>query len=83
MITTNGFFYYSYIKFLNFDSINIDLFSNNLIEGYQTLHKVIDFFIVKAHSFLLNLFNAAVPKDLPSMGRLTFSITPLSLQKHF
>ncbi|EEL76915.1 hypothetical protein bcere0027_17240 [Bacillus cereus AH676] len=38
---------------------------------------------MKVHSFLLNLFNAAVPKDLPSMGRLTFSITPLSLQKHF
>ncbi|KZD65793.1 hypothetical protein B4118_2326 [Bacillus cereus] len=38
---------------------------------------------MKAHSFLPNLFNAAVPKDLPSMGRLTFSITPLSLQKYF
>ncbi|EEL29309.1 hypothetical protein bcere0018_16400 [Bacillus cereus Rock1-15] len=38
---------------------------------------------MKAHSFLLNLFNAAAPKGLPSMGRLTFSITPLSLQKHF
>ncbi|MED3265949.1 hypothetical protein P4358_09230 [Bacillus thuringiensis] len=58
-------------------------FSKNLIEGYQTLHKVIEFFIVKAHSVLPNLFNAAVPKDLPSMGRLTFSITPLSLQKYF
>ncbi|AVR31638.1 hypothetical protein FORC085_1819 [Bacillus cereus] len=38
---------------------------------------------MKAHSFLPNLFNAAAPKGLPSMGRLTFSITPLSLQKYF
>lgn len=38
---------------------------------------------MKAHSFLPNLFNVVAPKGLPSMGRLTFSFTPLSLQKAF
>lgn len=56
---------------------------NNLIQGYQALHKVIAFFIVKAHSFLPNHFNAAAPKCFPSMGRLTISITPFFVQSCF
>lgn len=57
--------------------------SNNSIQGYQALHKVIAFFIVKTHSFLHNLFNAAAPKGFPPMRRLTISITPFSVQSHF
>ncbi|KLA26586.1 hypothetical protein B4077_2370 [Bacillus cereus] len=52
---------------------------NNPIQGYQALHKFIAFFIVKAHSFLPNLFNAAAPKSFPPMRRLTISITPFSV----
>lgn len=52
---------------------------NNPIQGYQALHKFIAFFIVKAHSFLPNLFNAAAPKGFPPMWSLSISITPFSV----
>lgn len=56
---------------------------NNPIQGYQAILKFIAFFIVKAHSFLPNLFIAAAPKGFPPMWSLTISITPFSVQSHF